>query len=270
MNLGKGVAAVMATGVCLVAVAAMADAAELVPHRAAYVMNLNSAKPSSGVAGATGHMTYEFADSCDGWTVENKTSLNFVYTEGGQIATTWDFLTWESKDGLRYRFHVRSTRNGMVTEEIDGTATLTGKDQGGIAKFTLPEPATVNLPKGTLFPSEHTLRLVERAEAGEKFFSRVVFDGSGTDGPFEVSALIGKPISADTPSQGPRSPLTHTPSWRMQMAFFPQESKTEAPDYEVGVRYHANGVAQDVLQNFGDFSIKGTLEKLEPMPKPDC
>jgi hypothetical protein len=54
------------------------------------------------------------------------------------------------------------------------------------------------------------------------------------------------------------------------MAFFPVGGKEANPDYEVGLRYLANGVARNILQNFGNFSIKGTLERIEPLPKPDC
>lgn len=260
---------VVAIGLAL-AVASPALAADLAPHRAIYKMSLHSTKSSSGISGASGAMTYEFGDTCDGWTVANKTVLDFAYNEGGQIATTWDFLTWESKDGLKYRFRVRSTRDGQVTDEIDGMATLTGRGQGGVANFTSPDVMTMELPKGTVFPTEHTRRLIEAAQGGQKVLSRVVFDGSGVDGPFDVNALIGKavPINANANAQL-RHPL-QTPSWHMDMAFFPTLSKAEAPDYEVSLRYHVDGVAEDVLQKFGTFSLKANLDSIERLPKPEC
>ena len=57
---------------------------------------------------------------------------------------------------------------------------------------------------------------------------------------------------------------------RVQMAFFPAGSNDPAPDYEVGLRYYVNGVADQVIQSFGNFSLKGKLEKLEALPRPDC
>ncbi len=247
-----------------------APAAELEPPRAYYAMGLHSTRPSSGIAGASGAMSYKFTDACDGWTVENRTALTFSYNEGAQVVTTWEFVTWEAKDGLSYRFHVRSLRDGAVAEEVDGSATLDGPGLGGAAQFTKPEVMTVKLPKGTLFPTEHTRRLIERAEAGSKVYNRVVFDGSGTDGPFEVNALVGAKVAAGAIADDAAAPLTKGPSWRFDMAFFPTAAKEAVPDYEVGLRYFANGVAKDVLQNFGDFALRARLEKLEPLPQPDC
>ena len=173
------------------AAAAGARAADLAPHRAVYDMTLHSTKPSSGIAGASGAMSYKFTDVCDGWTVENRTALTFSYNEGNQVATTWEFVTWESKDGLRYRFHVRSSRDGNLVEEVEGQAKLDGRGKGGVAKFTKPQEMTIKLPIGTLFPTEHTLRAIQHAEAGDKVFLRTIFDGTGTDGPFDVNAIIG-------------------------------------------------------------------------------
>jgi hypothetical protein len=248
--------------------------ADLAAHRAIYKMSLATSKSGSGVTAASGAMSYKFGDSCDGWIVENKTALTFAYSDGAPVSTTWDFVTWESKDGLHYRFRVRSTKDGVVNEEIDGTADLDGKGKGGVAKFTLPEAKTLALPAGTLFPTEHTLRMIELAQHGEHLAERTLFDGTGTDQTFEVSAIIGK-AAAQSTAKGPDLPginrlLLASTSWPMQMAFFPDGSDDPEPDYEVGVRYYQNGVADDVLQSFGNFSLKGTLEKLEALPKPDC
>ncbi len=249
---------------------------ELVPHRAVYAMTLNSTSLSGGVTGASGAMTYKFGDSCDGWTVENKTVLTFAYNDGAPVATTWDFVTWESKDGLHYRFRVRSTRDGVVSDEIDGVANLDGRGKGGVAKFTLPEPKTLRLPKGTLFPTEHTIRLLEAAQHGEHSLERVLFDGTGDDDIFDVNAIIGRPLPANanaSPAEatpGVNASLLTAPSWHVQMAFFPRGSSDPTPDYEVALRYYLNGVADEVVQSFGSFSLKGTLQKLETLPRPDC
>lgn len=270
--------AMVASAAAVLALAGTAVAAplELAPHKAVYAMTLNSTRLGGGVTGASGAMTYKFGDSCDGWTVENKTALTFSYNDGAPVATTWDFVTWESKDGLHYRFRVRSTRDGVVSEEIDGVANLDGHGKGGVAKFTSPEQKIMRLPKGTLFPTEHTLELLQTAQAGGHIVERTLFDGTGTDGPFDVNAVIGKAMAANGsphPAGGNSaiSPaLLAVPSWRMEMAFFLVGSKESTPDYEVALRYYLNGVAEEVIQSFGNFSLKGTLQQLEPLPKPDC
>ncbi len=245
---------------------------DLVAHRAIYRMNLATTQSGSGVTAASGAMSYKFGDSCDGWIVENKTALSFAYSDGPPVATTWDFVTWESKDGLHYRFRVRSTRDGVINEEIEGVADLDGAGKGGTAKFTLPEAKTLKLPKGTIFPTEHTVRMIEMAQKGERLVERTLFDGTGTDDTFLVNAVIGRSRTAlaRTNVANINNALLGTPSWPMHLAFYPDASLDADPDYEVAVRYYQNGVADDVLQSFGNFSLRGTLERLESMPKPDC
>jgi hypothetical protein len=250
------------------ALPALAGPADLAPHRAVYDMGLSTIRPGAGIAAASGTMSYEFDDSCDGWVVENRIAITYAYTEGGQVLSTTDFITWESKDGLHYKFRMRNTRDGQVTEDVEGAADLKGKGQGGVAKFTRPEPITVQLPKGTLFPTEHTLRLLDTARAGGRSFWRVVFDGSGTEGPYEVNALIGPPSQA-FPATGV-SPLLASQSWPMRLAFFPVSSRDPLPNFEMALTYHPNGVSQQIVQSFKNFSLTGNLQSVEPLPAKAC
>ena len=239
----------------------------MAPHRATYHMSLDTTQPGSGIVGADGEMSYKFADTCDGYTVENRIAVTYAYSEGGQAQTSTDFVTWESKDGLRYRFRVRNARNGEVTDEIEGTAELRGKGQGGVARFLRPQPMTVALPSGTLFPTDHTVRLMDAARAGQRSLLRVVFDGSDTDGPYDVNALIGHPAPIQANAA---SPLLDTPAWPMSLAFFPVSASDPAPDFEMRLDYHANGVAQDIIQVFKTFSLRGRLETIEALPRRHC
>ncbi len=264
--------ALVAGAVLVLTTAATAKAAPplgmaMAPHRATYHMSLDTTQPGSGIVGADGEMSYKFADTCDGYTVENRIAITYAYSEGGQAQTSTDFVTWESKDGLRYRFRVRNSRNGEITDEIEGTAELRGKGLGGVARFVRPQRMTVSLPKGTLFPTEHTVRLMDAARAGRHSFLRVVFDGSDTDGPYDVNALIGRPAPVQTDAS---SRLLETPSWPMSLAFFPVRSSDSVPDFEMRLGYHANGVAQDIVQIFKDFSLRGRLETIEALPRHHC
>src|SRR3974377_66605 len=97
----------------LVAVAmTAAGGAEIAPHRALYSMTLGSARNDSGVVDARGTMDYEWGDTCAGWTIEQRYRLKMRYGETPDVDIVSSFVTWESKDGLRYRFNKRQTRNG--------------------------------------------------------------------------------------------------------------------------------------------------------------
>jgi len=280
MGAGLSIAAVLAVAapaVCAPAAPPLTADFGLAAHRAEYTMTLNSTRMSGGVTSATGKMTYRFTDSCDGgWTVENKTAVTFAYADSAPVATTWDYLTWESKDGLRFRFRVRSTRDGNVNEEIAGTAELDGKGKGGTVKFSQPQAKSVALPAGTLFPTEHTLRLLEAAQKGGHLLAKVVFDGTDVSGAFNVTGIVTRlqPANSNTGpavgKPGVNPSLLSAPSWFMQLAFFAVGSTDAEPDYEVGLRYYLNGVADEMIQSYGDFTLKASLDKLEPLPKPDC
>ena len=257
--------AAMAMG--LLASPAGAASMELAPHRAIYSMELASSQSGSGIVAAHGTMSYEFVDTCDGWVVENRIAIRYTYTEGGEVDTTTDFVTWESKDGLKYRFRLRSTRDGQVSDEIEGDAMLRGKGQGGKATYTRPEVMTKILPKGTLFPTLHTRELVAEAERGGKLLHRVVFDGSDPQGAFDVSALIGHGRATTTNVEKPQ---LGTPSWPVRMAFFPLGGEDAEPDFEMSIDYHENGIAQSVVQGFKGFSLAGHLDSLEALPAPSC
>jgi hypothetical protein len=269
MKRGLGLAAAaFAVAVAVGTTIAVAAPADLVSHRAVYHMGLSAAGSGSGMANAAGSWSYEFADSCDGWVTEYRLSMTYAYTEGGEVESATDFLSWESKDGLRYRFRVRQSRDGQITEEVEGDAQLKGHGQGGIARYTRPEAHTIKLPKGTIFPTEHTVRLLDVAREGGHILLRPVFDGMGDEGPFEINALIGR--AQTNPEAASANPLLAPPSWPMRLAFFPQAGKDSLPDFEMALKYHANGVATDVVQVFKTFSLKGTLQTIEALPRRKC
>lgn len=248
--------------------AARAGAADLAPHRAVYAMGLSTVKPGSSIVAASGTMTYQIDDTCDGWVVENRIAMTYAYSEGGQMQSATDFITWESKDGLHYRFRMRKTRDGQVTEDIEGSADLKGKGQGGVARFIRPEPVRMTLPKGTLFPTEHTVRLLDLAHAGGRTLWRVVFDGSDVEGMYEVNALIGRQ-SSTLPAKAV-SPLLGSPWWPVRLAFFPVKANESVPEFEMALAYQPNGVAREIVQSFKNFSLTGRLESIEPLPRRGC
>lgn len=258
---------VIAAVLCFGASAASAGGVDLIPHHANYSMDLSTTQSGSGIVGAHGTMSYDFADSCDGWVVENRIAVTYAYTEGGEAETTTDFVTWESKDGLKYRFRLRNTRDGQVTDEVEGTAELRGKGRGGVAHYTRPEEINIPLPKGTVFPTDHTKHLISAARKGDKSLGRVVFDGSDTQGAFDVNALIGlsrpQPV-ADT------FPMLNTPSWPIRLAFFSPKSDEPEPEFEMAVDYHDNGVASSIVQSFKGFSLAGHLQSLDILARHGC
>ena len=242
----------------------------LVGHRAMYGMTLDSAEAATGIVDARGAMEYRFADTCDGWTVENRTFLTINYDEGDVSKTTWSFVSWESKDGLDYRFRVQHSRDDKIIEDLRGNASLDGAEGSGVARFRKPSGKHIDLPAGTMFPTRHLLALFRAAKGGGKRLGRIVFDGSGLDNPFEISAFMNPVKVPERKVLAESIGLDDVPAWSMRLAFFPHRALGPLPDFEMDVRYRADGIADRLLQDFGDFSLRVVLDELTVLPDPGC
>jgi len=140
--------------------------------------------------------------------------------------------------------------------------------------YSVPEDKTLQLPAGTIFPSAHTALILRNAAAGEKFFSRLVFDGSDEDGSSNISAFISpqRPVSQDASlaDKLKANPLLADAGWPVHMAFFGTSSDTGLPDYEMDLTLLPNGVARHMKIDYGDFSVTGTLADVEALPAQSC
>ena len=262
--------AALAAGLCaLLAAVPTGGAATISPHRAFYSMSLGSARDDSNVIDASGAMAYEWGETCTGWTVQQRYQLKMRYAGSADVTIKSNFVTWESKDGLSYRFNQKQTRNGETEEDIRGQAKLDGPGRGGVAVLERPQPQTLRLPVGSLFPSAHTILLIDEARQGKNFLLRQVFDGASTDSAVQVSAVIGQKLVAD-PAAAKRNPLLERPSWPVRLAFFPADTKIEKPDYELGMQLLDNGISRSMVIDYGDYSIKAKLDDIEALDRPSC
>ena len=242
--------------------ASPAFAAELAAHRALYDLKLESAH-SSNVQSATGNMSYEVQDACDGWAVQQRLELNIVNSEGQNIQMVSDYVTWESKSGQRFRYRMKQTTDTAVTTQTEGEAT-TGP-QGGEAHYTQPEAKTVKLPPGTLLPMAHTNAIIEAARAGKKFVGIPLFDGTSDKGAQDTNITIvdWKPAGAAGKDW---QDLLKLPSTHVHVAFFDRGPEVTTPEYEVGMRYWENGVGDDLRMDFGDFVMDGKMSQFTLLP----
>jgi hypothetical protein len=260
-----------------------AIAADMVPYRARYNLSLQSTQSSSDVIGAGGVMLDEWDETCSGWTEQEHFYLRLQYSRddpgNDSLDTFSNFVSWEAKDGQHFQFALRQAETDRPFDEIKGRARLGRPGRPGVAEFTKPQETVLSLPPGTLFPAAHTRLLVARAEAGDHLVTRHVFDGSDVESAGQITAVIGPKIApgADEAEKLPESPLLNRPSWKVRLAFFPPPSAIdppqrpdEVPDYEESVRLLDNGIAEDMLFDYGDYAVRGKLEQIEALPRPHC
>lgn len=239
-------------------------------HRAVYKLTLDSSR--GDVTSATGQMSYEVADACEGWATQQRLAMSITNRDGQDIELVSDYATLEAKDGLSMRFRMRQTTDTAVTEQVEGIATLESKGGPGNVHYTVPEVKDVPLPAGTLFSMAHTEAIIAAAEAGQKFLSVPIFDGTGDKGAQDSFIVIG---AWGPTTSAPYPALAKLDSGKFHISFFDRDAKASkdkpsgSPDYEVGMTYYSNGVANDLMMNFSDFTMRGTFSEFTELA-PHC
>ena len=270
---GRFAAAAVMSGALLIALAATASAAiSLAPHRAVYDLEMSATRANSNVIAASGTMEYEWSDVCDGWALSHKAQIDLAYTNGRNLGFGWKLTSWEAKDGLSYRFYIRRFSNGEETERVRGGASLEASGEGGTANFTLPEERSLDLPPGTLFPTGHTVDVLERFQESESVLWHTGFDGSGENGLFEISSISAGQVSVgeDLPQGVDSDLLEGLPSWTAFFAFFDTSEEESEPSHEQRLRVFPNGVVSEMNLDYGEFVLTGQLRELETLPTPEC
>jgi hypothetical protein len=241
-----------------------AVAADMAPHRAVYDLTLLEAR--GNVVSARGTMSYEVQDACDGWASDQRLHMDITNRDGQDVVLESTYLTWESKDGREFRFQVQQKTDTAITSEITGTA-KTGPD-GGEAVYTSPHDARIMLPKGTLLPMAHTEAAIAAAVAGKRFLNLPLFDGTSETGAQMTAITITdtKPAGAEG---GQWDTLLRLTSTAMHIAFFGLSAESVTPEYELGLRYWANGVGDDMRMDFGNFVMHGQMKAFTVL-QPHC
>lgn len=258
------VRALCAISLCAALAAAPLAAAELAGHRAVYALTLETAR--GDIIGASGTMGFEVIDACDAWAVRQRLAITVTSRDGNDLDLTSDYTTWESKDGLKLRFRMRQSTEDAIVNDLAGSAELQRTGGPGRATYTQPIDTTRDLPAGTMFPTAHTEAILAAARANTRFLAVPLFDGTSADGAQDSTSAIAtwtQPAANTWPALAP------LPSVRVRIAFFEREGSKQQPEYEVGMRYWENGVADQLSMDFGDYVLSGKLTELT-LPKPGC
>ncbi len=244
-------------------------AADMAAHRAAYRLILDRSRDTAGIQRAEGAMLFEVQDACEAWATRQRFTLVVTDRDGNSIETSSDYSTLESKDGRTLRFSLTQVTEGAVTSRVSGEATQ--GEGGGRVVFADPVPNEMRLPPGTLFPMIHTIQSLAAARAGQRLVVAPLLDGTTADGPQDTTTIITGGWQA--PSENARFPaLSAFGNARMRIAFFEpgQQGGASTPGYEVSLRYWANGVADELKMDFGEFVVDGQMLELAVAPPGGC
>jgi hypothetical protein len=259
----------------------VAAQAVLASHKALYAVTLTGTRPGGDYLDVSGKMILEFTDACEAWTTSQKSLLRTVTGEGTEAISHSDFAAWESKAGDDYKFSVRQTQDGDVTE-FRGRAKRNGQGDTGTAEYTKPERTAYKLPPHFLFQTAQQVKLLEYARKGEHFLSGDMFDGSEGGGAAHFNAVILKLNPESQAKTGLKDPLLDSPPHRVRVAFYSPAGtgdqadgkaamdSGEQPEYEMTMTVHDNGVVSDYDYDYQDFSVHGQLQAIQALPRPHC
>ncbi|MEX0758519.1 MAG: DUF1849 family protein [Tistlia sp.] len=263
-----GVAAPVGPGPADPVIAAVIDRFE--PHRASYSLSLDRAR-SGDVSSASGRLSFEWRDVCDGWSVRQLTRVEVSRGEGPGLDFGWSFDSWEAKDGRAYRFFIDRYDHGSKSETISGRANLEAVGAGGTAQFARPVEREVTLPAGTVFPTWHSYEMIAMAERKQPQMWRTVFDGSAEDdGLTGVSAVMADSEAHPVLPKVGVELLAGLGAHRVHLAYYSMSEDEAAPVHEQEVLIYSNGVADDFVFDYGDFALRARLTDLKALPAPDC
>lgn len=242
---------------------------EIVPHKAAYIFEMVSSEPGGGVADVTGGMTFEWFDACDGWALDQRYLLRIARSDGSETQISTSNVTWEAKDGLRYRFNTRRGRNGKLVEDLRGDARLEAPGGGGVVEFSKPKSRKVKLPAGTKFPTDFMIGQMRAASKGSRMERNLVFEGSAMEGPQIVTTTI-LPQRAPQESEVLKAPLGPNKFWPMYVAYFPFDNADGSPETELAIDVQANGIVTGFVVDYGTFKLRASLAKIAPLQDSGC
>jgi EipB-like len=241
-----------------------AAASALTGQHALYNFTLTKLR-THDITGAAGQMSFDVVDGCTGWATTQHMTLIIRNVDGSLDKTVSDYMTWETKDGKTLTFMTRESDNdGAVQVDEAGTATRK-PDGSGVVNYTAPAVAQYTLPVGTLFPMLHTEALLAAGDNGQSFISPLLFDGTDSTGAQATFVSVLKHYPGEK-TEWPA--LDGIPSTDVDIAFFSRKNDDETPNFRTSMRYFENGVAANLVLDFGDFVMSGKLARLSIPPSP--
>ena len=248
----------------------------LVAHRAVYEMTLKDAHSASGITGIDGRMVFEFTGSaCDGYSLNMRMVTHMTDSQGQTNLTDLRSSTWEQGDGEKFRFQSAQYLNDKLGDVTMGRAVRERPNNAVKVKLSQPAHAELNLPGRVLFPTQHSLALIDAARVGAVLFQARIYDGSEKGQKvYETTAFIGKTGQpggdAELESAAKEKGLGELASWPVSIGYFEPKEGDLTPSYQIDFRLYENGVSRELLIDYGDFSIHGTLTGLEFLKSTEC
>lgn len=246
---------------------------DLAPHRAIYDMTLGKAAAGANVSYVRGRLVFDFSGSrCEGYSLNTRLVTEIVDRDGKAMITDLRSSTWEHAKGDRFRFNSSQYLNQRLSEQVVGLASR-GKDALSVT-IEKPKKRQVKLGAPSMFPTQHSIAVLEAAQDGRTVVQANIYDGSDKGAKlFETTTFIGKPlppcIGEDFKTIQNSEKLDGLVSWPVSISYYETPEGGSAgrddgtPAYELSFRLYANGVSRKLQIDYGNFSIAGELSRID-------
>ncbi len=193
--------------------------------------------------------------------------------EGRTRSSDMRLQTFESGDGKLLRFNGEKRHDGGAAEMTSGQAERA--DDGGVSiDIRQPKQTKMDVDGIAIFPTDHMIRLIAAAKAGDRIVEARLYDGSdGGEKIFDTTAVIGPQIASDrrpVEEASAKAGLGGMARWPVSISYFEPGSGERTPVYVLSFDLFENGVSGALKLDFGDFALRGEMKRLEILETASC
>src|SRR5690348_6891529 len=279
-------AALLSLGLLILAAFSIAQGEEasatapitLVPHRAIYDLSLGTTRANSQLTGVRGRILYDFGGSaCQGYSLDFRQVSELDSGEGRVSTSDLRSTTWEGADAKSFKFTSQNFVDQNLVDSVDGHAEREATKTA--VALEKPQQKSLNLAAGVVFPTEHMVRVIKAARAGQSVLNFPVYDGSETgDKVFDTLTVIGHEIAPgernhdDAAVTEPK--LASVPRWPVTVSYFErgkaETNSEQTPAYAISFELYANGISRALALDYNNFVINGKLASIDIKDTKPC
>lgn len=237
------------------------------PHSATYTIRLLENRIGD-IASVDGYMRIAVTASCGFYRLESELLMQMVGMGEGSSVLKVTSEAEEAVTGQDYRFSTDVFLNDTLTETTRGVAKLDA-EHGGTATFERPEPQTITLPPGTMFPFTNLNRLIQAFfEDDAQLDNYISFDGShtGVDRGTDLKAGDANSIAEDLTD--PDGLLVEAPK-RIVTTLYDFSQKDAEPRSTIIADLTSNGITTWMSLDLGFIVLEAKLQDVTATPLPD-
>jgi len=221
-------------------------------HEAIYNLKIGNVTNYSKIHNANGQMHLSINYVCDGWVINQNTTIDITDKNGSQSRNTFRYSTWESIDHTMFRFMSKVNINGEEVSAYEGESFITND----VAKiiYTYPYNKEIIIPIETLYPMKHFLISLDSKKLGI-FSNYIVFSGEDDDSLNNVSTFT----------------INSGKFTKVRSANFSYNDALIKPENEIEILVSPDtGVVHKVIFDYFDYQIVGDLKDIKYYNEPNC